>query len=170
MAFVSPAHGHLSGESRRSSRHFAIEPPTSVHVTRREDAWRDAAFIALLNAYRSTGGLLRGEDLAGLLVARGSGDHASLMRSIVSAEILGFDWHQTVWVPAFQLDRESFRARAEARRVLAELPGSFDGWLAAHWYVAPNARLRECRPVDLLAVDLDAVLDAARAECFIAND
>jgi hypothetical protein len=157
----------LSGQGCRRSRPVAHVPPTRAVVDRGEE--RDAAFVALLNAYRSTGGLLRGDDLADLLIARGSGDHATLARSIVSGEILCFDWNHTLWVPAFQLDPDSLAAATASRRVLAELSSAFDGWSAAHWFVTPNAWLRECTPIELLGTQLDAVLDAARADSFIAK-
>ncbi|MDM0033453.1 hypothetical protein QTI33_15060 [Variovorax sp. J22P271] len=132
-------------------------------------AQRDAAFIALLNAYRATGGLLRGDDLIHLMASRCSGDHASLSSSIAAGEILCFDWNQTLWIPVFQLDRESLGATTATRRLLAELSGAFDGWAAAHWLVAANAWLGECTPLELLGTHLEAVLDAARADSFVAR-
>lgn len=152
------AHMSLPGQDRRWQPIVHVPP------------MRDAAFIALLDAYRPTGGLLRGDDLADLLIARDSGDHATLARSIVAGEILSFDWNRTIWVPAFQLDPDSLTAGSATRRVLAELSGAFDGWSAAQWFVAPNAWLRECTPLELLETRLDAVLDAARADHFIVKD
>lgn len=168
MTMLNLASMTLPDGSRNRSRPGAGVPPMRAAVTPGAESQRDAAFIALLNAYRTTGGLMRGEDLAGLQIARGSGDLSSLARSIVSGEILCFDWNQTIWVPAFQLDRDSLTPGSSMRRVLAELSGAFDGWSAAHWFVAPNARLRECTPIELLGAQLEAVLDAARADCVIA--
>jgi hypothetical protein len=135
----------------------------------RTESERDTEFLSMLDAYRPTGGLVRGDDLADLQISRHSGDHASLARAIVAGEILCFDWNRTIWVPAFQLDRGDFTARREIGNVLAELSGTFDGMSAALWFVAPNAWLRGRAPVELFGVDIDEVLDAARAERFIAN-
>ncbi|MDM0001070.1 DUF2384 domain-containing protein [Variovorax sp. J22P240] len=137
-------------------------------VDRVQESQRDVAFIALLDAYRATGGLLRWHDLAQLQSGRGTGDHASLSRSIASGEILCFEWNQSVWVPAFQLDRRGLGARTETRRVLAELSGVFDGWSATQWFVAPNAWLGDRIPLERMDTHLDAVLDAARADRFAA--
>ncbi|MDM0066748.1 antitoxin Xre/MbcA/ParS toxin-binding domain-containing protein [Variovorax sp. J31P207] len=132
-------------------------------------AKRDAAFVALLNAYRATGGLVRGNDLAHLMASRASGDPASLSRSMAAGEILCFDWNETFWIPAFQLDRESLGTGQATRLLLAELSGAFDGWAAAQWLVAANAWLGERTPLELLGTHLEAVLDAARADSFIAR-
>ncbi|MGJ7507564.1 hypothetical protein [Variovorax sp. GT1P44] len=151
-----------------TTRPISVEPPIHAVLCREVESQRDAAFIALLSAFRPTGGLFRGDELADLLIARRSGDHASLARSIVSGEILCFDWNRTLWIPAFQLDRDSLAAGIATRRVLAELSRIFDGWSAAHWFVAPNAWLQERAPIELLDAQFDAVLHAARAQCFAA--
>src|SRR5688572_18886324 len=96
------------------------QSPTLSGVSRREAAQHDAAFMALLNDYRPTGGLLRSDDLASLMVSRYSSDHTSLARSIAVGEILCFDWNRTVWVNVFQLDRETLRVGIATRRLLAE--------------------------------------------------
>jgi hypothetical protein len=170
MAILNLARTDSPGEHPFGLRTTVIEQsPTLSGVARREAAQHDAAFMALLNAYRPTGGLLRRDDLAGLMVSRCSGDHTSLSRSIAAGEILCFDWNRTVWVPVFQLDRATLRVGVATRRLLAELSGAFDGWSAAHWFVASNAWLGECTPLELLGTHLDAVVDAASADCFIAR-
>lgn len=159
---------HLAGQRTADVRGSAL--PRTATIARNCDTQRDDAnFIALLNAYRPTGGLLRGDDLADLRAMRDQGDHAALARSIVAGEILCFEWNRTFWVPAFQLEGDSLIVGSGAHSVLAELSRAFDGWSAAQWFAAPNAWLRDRAPVDLMASDLPAVIDAARADCFIAN-
>lgn len=160
---------HLAAQRTAHLRSSALLPRTATTAQHCDTERDDASFIALLNAYRPTGGLLRGDDLADLQAMRDQGDRVALARSIVAGEILCFEWNRTFWVPAFQLDRDSLLVASGARSVLAELSRAFDSWLAAQWFVAPNAWLRGGAPVDLMVSDLPAVIDAARADRFIAT-
>ncbi|WP_218510194.1 hypothetical protein [Variovorax sp. dw_308] len=128
----------------------------------------DAQFVALLDAFRGSGGLYRGEHLAALLTQRQQGDHASLARQIVAGELLAFQWSDTFWIPAFQFSGFKMLPEAGALDVILELGSAFHGWEMAQWFAAPNAWLCERAPVDLLATDLPAVRDAARADRFVA--
>ena len=94
---------------------------------------------------------------------------ANLTRLIATGEVLGFDWHHTMWVPMFQFDRLTLALRPEPRQVLAALAGVFDGWSLALWFAEPNSWLLGCSPMDLLQSDLPAVLKAARMDRFIAE-
>ena len=127
---------------------------------------RDRQFAAMLRAFRETGGLARGDEVAESLAQRGVGDISRLARTIVSGEVLGFDWKGEVWVPLFQFDLRSMAIRPEVRQVTGELPPDFDTWAQAMWFAMPNVRLGERTPADALARDLPSVLDAARADRF----
>jgi hypothetical protein len=59
--------------------------------------------------------------------------------------------------------------RPEAAAVLAELAGTFDDWELASWLAEPNAWLQGRTPVDALRAEPRAVLDAARADRFVAR-
>ena len=168
MPTLNPARTNMADEHLYALQTAPCENPRTRFAVD-PVAQRDVAFVALLSAYRATGGLLRVDDLVHLMGSRCSGDPASLSRSIAAGEILCFDWNQTLWVPVFQLDRESLGAGMATRRLLAELCGAFDGWAAAHWFVAANPWLGECTPLELLGTHLEAVLDAARADSFIAR-
>jgi len=126
-------------------------------------------FGALLAAYRSTGGTARGDDLARLLEDHFLGDFVSLAKLIASDKVFGFTWRDTFWIPMFQFDLVDLSVKGAARQVLAELGGDFDGWARAAWFVAPNPWLNGRRPVDLLKSNLLGVLDAARADRFVAS-
>ncbi|MDM0059234.1 antitoxin Xre/MbcA/ParS toxin-binding domain-containing protein [Variovorax fucosicus] len=54
------------------------------------------------------------------------------------------------------------------QQVLAELVSVFDGWALAIWFVQPNPWLNDRSPVDLLGLNLSGVLEAARADRFVA--
>jgi hypothetical protein len=129
----------------------------------------DRDFIAMRAAYRATGGTARGDDLARMLEDRQRGDYVSLARLIVSGEIFSFQWHHTYWVPMFQFELRDLSIKPGPRQVHAELASVFDGWTLAVWFAQPNSWLNERKPVDLLDSDLADVLEAARADRFIAT-
>lgn len=129
----------------------------------------DQDFAALRTAYRASGGIARGDDLARLLDEHHSGDFVSLAMSILEGELFAFQWQHTFWIPMFQFDLRDLSIREGPHRVLAELESVFDGWSMAVWFAQRNSWLHGHRPVDLLDADLDSVLQAACADRFIAN-
>ena len=145
--------------SPQPTRQFARVGQPSAH-----------GFTALLEAYRSTGGAARGEEVARLLEGHHQGDYLGLARRIVAREVFGFKWRSSLWMPMFQFDlsQVSVRPNANARRVLTELAGEFDGWALALWFAQPNHWLHGAMPVDLLGASLPEVLEAARSDRFIA--
>ena len=72
-------------------------------------------------------------------------------------------------MPLFQFDLADMSIRPDAAAVLAELVGTLDDWELARWFAEPNAWLRGRMPVEALALDAQAVLDAARADRFVAH-
>lgn len=128
----------------------------------------DAAFTSMRAAFRPTGGLARGDDLARLLEDQGRGEALDLARLIVLRELFCFEWGDVHWVPMFQFNLRDLSVQPGPRRLYAELGTVFDGWALALWYAQPNAWLHGERPVNRLATDFDAVLDAARADRFVA--
>ncbi|MEQ1685044.1 MAG: hypothetical protein ABL916_15460 [Burkholderiaceae bacterium] len=124
----------------------------------------------LRTAYRASGGIARGDDLARFLNEHHSGDFVSLAMSILEGELFAFQWQQAFWVPMFQFDLRDLwvKPNPNARRVLTELAGEFDGWALALWFAQPNDLLHGARPVDLLDASLPDVLQAARTDRFIA--
>ena len=130
----------------------------------------DRDFGALCKAYGASGGIARGDDLARFLNRHRSGDFVSLAISILEGEVFAFQWQQTFWVPMFQFDLgdSSVKPNPNARQVLSELAGEFEGWALALWFAEPNHWLHGARPVDVLNADLPEVLQAARADRFIA--
>jgi hypothetical protein len=128
-----------------------------------------AHFSALRAAYRPSGGLARGDDLARLLEDWQQGDFVSLARLIVGRDVFGFKWREELWIPMFQFELRDLSTRTAHRPVLAELAPVFDGWSLAEWFSRPNAWLCDRSPVAMLSSNLSAVLDAARADRFIAN-
>lgn len=128
----------------------------------------DGGFVAMRAAYRGTGGVARGDDLARLLEDRGRGGSASLAGLIDGGAVFGFDWRRDFWIPMFQFELRDLSLKTAPHEVLAELAAEFDGWNLAAWFAQRNSWLNERRPVDVLDANLPAVLAAARADRFIA--
>jgi hypothetical protein len=129
----------------------------------------DAGFIALCAAYRSSGGIARGADLAHWMAGRGEGDSRALAALIVGQQAFSFAWHGTFWVPMFQFSPQQPAWGAGARQVLAELAPLLEGWQLAVWFVRANTWLAGQRPLDLLADQSDRVLAAARTDRYVIN-
>lgn len=127
----------------------------------------DAGFIALCTAYRGSGGIARGSDLAHWMAGRGEGDSRALAALIVGSQAFSFDWHGTFWVPMFQFSPLQPAWSAGARQVLAELAAVLDGWQLAAWFVRGNTWLDDQRPLDLLADQRARVLAAARTDRYV---
>jgi len=125
-------------------------------------------FAAMLEAFRASGGTARGDDVARLLVGNGIDDYIGLARLIAAGDVFGFEWRQTLWIPMFQFELRDLSIKPAARLVLKELGAGFDAWACAAWLATPNSWLAHGLPVDLLETQLAQVLEAARADRFIA--
>lgn len=126
-------------------------------------------FAAVLAAFRTTGGTVRGDDLGRLMEDHRLGDFLSLARLIVSRQVFAFEWRDTFWIPMFQFDQRDLSVKKGSRQVLAELASVFDGWTLAAWFAQPNSWLKDRLPVDLLDSHPGSVLAAARVDRFIAT-
>jgi hypothetical protein len=148
----------------------SIERVTPVVDEQFADQSIDREFTALRTAYRSTGGIARGDDLARLLADHPCGDYVSLARLIVSGQIFCFERHNTFWVPMFQFNLRDLSVKRALQKVFDLLHAGYDGWTVAVWFTQPNDRLSDRRPVDLLDSDLHRVMEAARvAPSFVAG-
>jgi len=120
-------------------------------------------FIALLEAFRATGGTAPGEIVGRLLVEHQVGNAVSLAKLIFTGQAFGFEWRDSLWLPMFQFDANDLTLKASAQSVRAELPSLWSGWMIASWFAGPNAQLDGRSPADVLDSDLDAVMLAARS-------
>lgn len=120
-------------------------------------------FIAMLEAFRSTGGTAPGEVASRLLETHQVGNTDSLADLICTNQVFGFEWRAKLWIPMFQFDLQDLSLKRGAQQVRAALPSLWYGWVLASWFATPNAQLEGLRPVDLLASDFDAVMSAAQS-------
>ena len=147
-------------------RRYADEP---TPVARPDEPVRHQPFFAVQEAFRGKGGLARADDLARLLEDCRHVDFIGLAKLMVSGAIFSFEWGGAHWIPMFQFNLADLTVKPAARSVVTELNTIFDGWSLAEWFTQPNDWLAGRTPVDLIDSDLPVVLDAARADRFIAN-
>ncbi|MBC7665447.1 MAG: hypothetical protein H7276_16940, partial [Caulobacter sp.] len=119
-------------------------------------------FIALLEAYRATGGMAPGNFLCQSLQQHQRGELGQLARLIGDRRLFVHDWRGDSWIPMFQFDADDLCCKPGPALVRAELAGLDSGWAVASWFARPNAQLEGRMPVDIVDLDLEAVVDAAR--------
>lgn len=128
----------------------------------------DRLFMGMLDAYRSSGGLARAQEIFTVYRAQNGSDVATLARWIVKREVISFDWQSKVWLPLFQFNRVHMAPHAGLQPVLAILNPVFSPWEIALWFTQPNPWLEGCTPANSLETRTNAVLHAASADCLIA--
>ena len=141
----------------RAAHRFADRPNT-----------RD--FETMLTAYLWSGGIARHQEVTTRLQESDNGGPSNLGKLIDSHAVFAFDWRGSLWLPMFQFKQPEMYVKKQARKVLAELVGVFDGWSLAVWYLQQNSWLEDRRPIDMLDKHPAAVLVAARGDRFIATD
>ena len=127
-------------------------------------------FEAMLAAYLWSGGIARHQELTSRLQEDDNSGPSSLGKLIDSHAVFAFDWRGSLWLPMFQFKQPEMYVKPQARKVLSELAGVFDGWSLAAWYLQQNSWLEDRRPIDVLDRHPAAVLIAARGDRFIATD
>lgn len=120
----------------------------------------DAHFITLLNAYRASGGLADGSEIAARQPFTGL---STLGRAITSRTVVSLDWAGQRWLPIFQFEPGDLAVRPPVRALIEELSDVLDDWELADWFVEPNAWLGGAPPLRLVDTDFDRVHDTARA-------
>jgi hypothetical protein len=126
-------------------------------------------FLAMERAFSVHGGMASGEEVARQLRQRCDQPISMLARWIVSRTVVSIAWRAQTLLPTFQFDRRDMSLRTPVVQAIAELRDVFDDWDLALWFAQPNAWLKDSSPVDLLAQDDTAVLQAARADRFVAR-
>jgi hypothetical protein len=120
-------------------------------------------FIALLEAFRATGGTAPGQIVGRLLEDHQVGQAISMAKLVDTGQACGFEWRGSLWMPMFQFDADDLALKAGVQDVRAELPSLWSGWQVATWFASANARLDGHRPADWLDAELEAVVQAAQA-------
>lgn len=150
-----------------SSAHASIRlAPNALNLPtpRVEESCADHQFIALLEGYRCSGGLARGQELFALARRCQPGMVVPLANWIVNAEVICFGWQSKIWLPLFQFNSFDMTPQPGLDQALAALRPAYDTWELAKWFVQANPWLAGQAPADTLLPDPAAVLHAARAD------
>jgi len=121
----------------------------------------DHAFVGMLNAYRSSGGLARAKEVFNLVKTRSDLGVVALANSIARRNVLSLHWQADVWMPLFQFERQGMTIKPTLEPVLAALNPVFTPWALAQWCAQPNRWLDGQSPADTLDADAERVLRAA---------
>ena len=126
-------------------------------------------FAGMLHAFRPYGGFASGQEMVRHLGPLWDDPWATLANWIMSRSVLVVTWSGQTLVPMFQFDRREMSLDATCARVAGELKPVFDDWELVQWFATPNIWLDGAAPVELLACDELAVLQAARTDRYIAR-
>jgi hypothetical protein len=129
----------------------------------------DHQHLQMVHAYRRAGGLVSSDEVALRLRRHTAQPISVLARWIVARNVVSFVWQSQTLLPLFQFDLSDMSLRGGATEVVEELSGAFDDWELATWFARPNSWLRYAAPVDMMDADQPAVLQAARADRYIAR-
>ena len=144
--------------------------PENLPYSGMSEGCTDDQFLSMLMAYRGSGGLARDGELLALSGRRCGPDADTLACLIADQEVIGFDWQSRIWFPIFQFNLRDMTRPPALKKVLAELTPVYDAWELVSWFAQPNAWLDHRVPAEVLQPDPTAVLKAARADRFIANN
>lgn len=146
-------------------------------LTHRANAVVPLHWLSTAAAFSGTGGLVSGDDLADLIRHRcevagwlPDSEPVSLVaRWIVTRSVISLDSPWGPMFPLFQFDLPTASVVDAMAPLLAELTRVFDDVELALWFVTPNDWLGGARPVHAMQHSLPAVLQAARADRFVAG-
>lgn len=130
------------------------------------DLWtncRNTQFVAMLDLYRASGGIVRAEDLVMTMRSKGGPDISTLARWIVERKVICFEWEQEMWLPQFQFCTVNPWLREDISSILREIQTDVDPWDLALWFVRFNGWLDGRTPLDSINKDCGSVLNAAKA-------
>jgi hypothetical protein len=129
----------------------------------------DRQFLEMCQAYGPHGGFATGDEVARRMRHKYDQPMSVLARWIVRRGVLNLNWRSQILVPVFQFTDADMRVRPVVSDVIAELGDVFDDWEIASWFAKSNAWLHNERPVNVVDVDNEALLHAARADAFVAR-
>lgn len=123
----------------------------------------------LLATLRHAGGVVTPDDLAALMRPHHDQPVSVIARWLKQRTVLSVGWRGQTFIPLCQFDRQTMQPREDFLCVLHELTDAFDDWELLSWLAEPNAWLGGQAPALCLDADVARVLQAARADRFIAK-
>ena len=130
---------------------------------------RSCEHAMLVELYAAYGGLADGDAVA-LQMRRLHSQPLSLLgRWIADRELVSCVWRGTVLLPVFQMDAGTWLPRPGVRRAVRELRDAYDDVELALWFARPHPIVRGRAPAAALDAEPDLVVEAARADRFLAR-
>ena len=166
---LAPALAPASVPAPSPSGTRAEAPPLRLPRGMRRASVLDDIPAPLAQAYAASGGLIADDELAAVLGRSVDQPLSRLARWILNREVVCIPWQLQSVLPLFQFDQRDMSLRPEVVEVVSELAGALDDWDVALWFATPNSWLEGATPVDTIGIDAAAVLQAARADRFIAR-
>lgn len=164
-----PVRRELSSRAANSVGAFPVLRRLPTALVLAEVRPTDNLQLAVLESgFRASGGLVTGDRLAAILAPHMAQPISRIARWIIHREIVNFKAYHQIWIPLFQFDEAHMAVRASILKVVIELRGVFDDLELAQWFVSPNPWLHEELPADLVRSAPHEVLQAARADRFVA--
>jgi len=130
---------------------------------------RERQFATMTRAFARHGGLVDGDEAAWLLRRYARLPISALARWIVEGRVITFAWQGRRLVPLFQFTPCEMSLRPGIAEVACALVMHGDEWAIARWFALPNDWLDGRAPVDVVELDPDAVVRAARAATPVAT-
>ena len=153
--------------------------PAAVRTiyTQRTNAVVPLHWLSTAAAFTGTGGVVNGDDLAELIRHRcevagwlpDSLPVSLVARWIVSRAVVTLDSPWGPLFPLFQFDLPTASVVDGMAPLLEELRPVFDDVELALWFVTPNDWLAGARPASAMHHSFSSVLQAARADRFVAG-
>lgn len=152
----------------RSAGLFPVSSGQGYASRQAQESQRNNQFVALLNAFRRSGGLARAPEVVARFKRQGVDDVSPLASWLVKRQVISVEWQSKIWLPLFQFSPTGMALRTGLSSVLAELVVQYDEWDLADWFAQPNVWLADSAPADVLAIAAPQVLNAARAARCVA--
>jgi hypothetical protein len=126
----------------------------------------DAELAHLFDTYRLGEGIVDSEGLS-RRIDQAARHLESRADPLDPGPSVSFFWRGVQWWPLFQFDG-NMKVRLEIACVVREFKDIVSDWEIALWFVTPNTWLDGRLPISRVLKDNKAVLQAARADRFIA--
>lgn len=147
---------------------FARPAPLDSETRHPDRRFEDRELDVMTRVFTRTGGLVCADDIARLLRRHDHQPLSLLARWIVTRELVSVSANEQIFIPLFQFDLSSMTLPATLSAVLRELTPAFGEWDLALWFASPNAWLSNRAPAEVLWTDAALLLEAARADRFVA--
>ncbi|HXD06942.1 MAG TPA: hypothetical protein VN680_12885 [Burkholderiaceae bacterium] len=137
-----------------------------------EIAWMsridDQQLATMTRVYARHGGLFSSDTVARLMRQSTEQPISRLAHWMVERTVVQIGWRAQTLLPLFQFVPHEMTLRPQVAQIVRELSDAYDDWDVAWWFANSNVFLDGALPVDVLERDAQAVLNAARADRFIA--